>query len=211
MHVLIPALEPFMNNTLRVHDAATARHCARVAERALQLGRTIDLDKHDLLILGCSAYLHDIGKITIPQRILNKPGLLNAEEWAVMQTHSTQGETLIRAQAEIPFADEIAHIVRHHHEQWDGEGYPDGLREENIPLLSRILLVVDSYDAIVSMRPYQGAKQRSVALTTLAAASESKFDPQLLHTFQTMQAKTIAEDYCSPPMPVGNHAIADLA
>ena len=211
MHALIPALEPFMNNTLRVHDAETARHCARVAERALQLGRASGLDKHDLLILGCAAYLHDIGKITIPQQILNKPGLLNAREWAVIQTHSAQGEALIRAQTDIPFADEIAHIVRHHHERWDGGGYPDGLREETIPLLSRILLVVDSYDAIVSNRPYRGAKQQSEALMTLTAASASKFDPTILHTFQTMQAETIAEDYCSPQLSIGNQAIIELA
>lgn len=211
MHVLMPALEPLLNRTLRVHDAETARHCARVAERALQLGRAIDLDKHDLLILGCAAYLHDIGKITIPPHILNKPGLLNAEEWDLMQTHSTQGEILIRAQAEIPFADEIAFIVRHHHEQWDGDGYPDGLREVNIPLLARVLLVVDSYDAIVTRRPYQGAKQQSEALATLTAASASKFDPQILHTFQTMQAEIIADDYCSPRLLSSHQEIVDSA
>jgi len=200
-----------MNNTLRAHDAETARHCARVAERAIQLGRAMGFDEHDLVILGSAAYLHDIGKIAIPPHILNKPGWLNAEEWAVMQTHSVQGEIIILAQGDIPFADEIAQIVRHHHEQWDGGGYPDGISEEQIPLLSRVLMVVDSYDAIVSSRPYQEAMRQSAALAILTAASASRFDPDILHVFQTMRHVTTAVDHGSSPPQIGNQVIVNWA
>ncbi|EQD64276.1 response regulator receiver modulated metal dependent phosphohydrolase, partial [mine drainage metagenome] len=97
--------------------------------------------------------MHDIGKMAIPDAILRKAEPLNATEWTVMQTHSVCGEEIILAHSALPFRKKIAAVVRHHHERWDGSGYPDGLRTEAIPLLSRILSVVDSYDAMTSPRP----------------------------------------------------------
>lgn len=176
-------IDPVLGRALSARDAATAEHCDRVATLAVQLGRTIGLLQHDLAVLALSAHLHDIGKIDLPDAILRKAGPLDATEWAVMQTHSVRGEEIILANRDLPFRNEIAVAVRHHHERWDGSGYPDGLRTEAIPLLSRIVSVIDSYDAMTSPRPYHRVRTHAAALSKLAAERGVKHDPVVLDAF----------------------------
>src|SRR5205807_7897679 len=112
------------------------------------------LTRADLLALYRGGYLHDVGKVGIPDSILFKPGKLNGDEWLVMQSHSTRGEEICRPMKSL---GPVLPIIRHHHERWDGSGYPDGLRGDQIPLLARILQTADIYDALTSPRPYKSA------------------------------------------------------
>ena len=176
-------VDPILARALSVRDASTAEHCDRVADLAVRLGCAVDLAEHDLAVLALSAHLHDIGKLHLPDAILRKAGPLDAREWAVMQSHSVRGETIIRANRDLPFRDEIAVVVRHHHEHWNGGGYPDGLRSEAIPLLSRILSVVDSYDAMTSLRPYHRVRTSAAALAQLDTERGAKHDPSIFDAF----------------------------
>lgn len=177
------AIDPVFVRALSVRDASTAEHCDRVAALAVRLGRAVDLAEHDLAVLALSAHLHDIGKLDLPDAILRKAGPLDAQEWEVMRSHSVRGDTIIRANRDLPFCDEIAVVVRHHHEHWNGGGYPDGLQSEAIPLLSRILSVVDGYDAMTSPRPYHRVRTRAAALAQLDTERGVKYDPSMLDAF----------------------------
>jgi len=168
---------------MHARDGHTAQHCDRVARLAIRLGEAINLERHDLLVVAMAARLHDIGKIELPDSILLKPGPLNDAEWAIMRTHSARGESFILNQRDIPFREEIARVVRHHHEHWDGSGYPDGLRGEAIPLLSRIVSVVDSHDAMISGRSYHSGGTHATAMAVLATERGVKHDPAVLDAY----------------------------
>ncbi|MDE2154678.1 MAG: HD domain-containing protein [Xanthomonadaceae bacterium] len=174
---------PHLDRAMHARDGHTAQHCDRVARLAVRLGEAIDLDRHDLLVVAVAARLHDIGKIDLPDSILFKPGPLNDAEWAIMRTHSTRGESFILNQRDIPFREEIARVVRHHHEHWDGSGYPDGLRGDEIPLLSRILSVVDSHDAMTSGRSYHPRRAQATVMSILATERGVKHDPAMLDAY----------------------------
>ncbi|WP_201028711.1 MULTISPECIES: HD-GYP domain-containing protein [unclassified Rhodanobacter] len=180
METWLSRIEPVLHETLGHRDAHTAVHCARVGMLALALARVFGLSGSDLLILGTAARLHDIGKIGIPDAILRKPGPLDAAEWAIMQSHSERGERIVRADPGLPWRDDIALVIRHHHEHYDGSGYPDGLRGQAIPLLSRLLSVADSYDAMTEPRAYRLERSHREAMTTLRDESGGKHDPQMV-------------------------------
>jgi putative two-component system response regulator len=130
----------------------------------LTLGMSLGLGRAQLLALHRGAFLHDIGKIGIPDSILFKPGKLSEEEWEIMRLHTVRGEEICRpARTLAP----VLPIIRHHHERWDGSGYPDGLRGEDIPLLARLLQVADIFDALTSVRPYKPALSTTEALHIL--------------------------------------------
>ncbi len=135
-------------------DNVTAGHCERLAMTSLALGMSLSLDEASLLALYRGGYLHDIGKVGIPDAILLKPGMLTAEEWVTMQAHPGQGAEIC---SHLVTLAPVVPIIRHHHERWDGTGYPDGLRGREIPLLARILQVVDIYDALTNSRCYKRA------------------------------------------------------
>ena len=139
-------------------------HSERLVAYAEQLAESIGLAEEDLRELRLACWLHDIGKISIPERILLKPGPLNAEEKRIMQEHPVIGEEIC---APIKSLRRILPVIRHHHERMDGSGYPDGLRGEDIPLKARILQVADIYDALTTDRPYRGALSPEEALRTL--------------------------------------------
>jgi len=167
-------------NTLGTKTAETEEHTIRMTKMALDLGSKLKLDKKELNNLILLASLHDVGKVVIPEEILNKPTKLNEEEWEIIQEHPERGYRIALATKE--FAQVAEHILSHH-EKWDGSGYPQGLEKDEIPLLSRIIAIIDAYDVMTNGRPYQEAKTQEEALEEIKACAGSQFDPKLADKF----------------------------
>jgi putative two-component system response regulator len=171
-------------------DCHTGGHCDRVSWTAVALGVAMGLTRAELLILYRGGYLHDVGKIGIPDSILFKPGKLTADEWLVMQSHSTRGEEICRPMKSLA---PVLPIIRHHHEKWDGSGYPDGLCGDRIPLLARVLQTADIYDALTSPRPYKRALSDENALHIMEAETERGWrDPTLIQLFLRLHKDVIS-------------------
>lgn len=169
----VDALAAAMN----MRDGRTAQHSEDVVRLAREVGELMELEPPALLELEFAARLHDVGKIRVPDAVLNKPGPLDAEEYSVIRNHSEWGaETL----EQIPGLEVVSTLVRFHHERWDGRGYPDGLEGERIPLASRIIAVCDSYGAMTVDRPYREALTPSEALSELRRGSARQFDPDVV-------------------------------
>lgn len=172
-------------------DRHIAGHCHRLAFISVTLGAAMGLDRLCLLALYRGGYLHDVGKVGIPDSILFKPGSLTAQEWVVMRSHSTRGEEICR---HLQSMREVLPIIRHHHEKWDGSGYPDGLRGEGIPLLARVLQIADIYDALTSPRPYKPAYSSEEALRTIQEESDRGWrDPEVVKLFVRVHKKVIRD------------------
>ena len=173
-------------------DQYTGQHCQRLATASVMLGEARGLPHPDLLALYRGGYLHDIGKISIPDAILFKQGLLTSEEWSIMRSHPLRGEEICRPMKSLwP----VLPIIRNHHERWDGSGYPDGLAGDDIPLLARILQIVDIYDALATERPYKPALSLDETFAVMEEEARRGWrDPELVPLFiSTMQSKHIAE------------------
>ncbi|MFC5302363.1 HD-GYP domain-containing protein [Azospira restricta] len=168
-------------------DGRTREHSDRVVTLARALGVECGLSSQELRLLGIASAMHDIGKIGIPDHVLMKPGGFNADEWEVMKTHPIRGERILRAIEEEGMS-EVATIVRHHHERYDGSGYPDGLAGGDVPLLARILSIVDSYDAMAMPRPYHRARTHQEVMAILDTEEAQKHDPDLLERFRRSAA-----------------------
>jgi HD-GYP domain-containing protein (c-di-GMP phosphodiesterase class II) len=163
-----------MNQLLDLKDLNTGVHSTRLAEWAVRIGRDLGLDDECLRDLEAAAILHDIGKIGVPDAILRKPAKLTEEEYAVIKKHPEYGWAVLRA---VPGFERVSLFVLHHHEAFDGKGYPAGLRGEEIPIGSRIVSVMDSFDAMVSSRPYRKGLPLEEAIRRLEADSGRQFDP----------------------------------
>jgi len=161
-------------------DAYTRGHSERVATFAALVGDRMGLSADEHLALEFAAYLHDIGKIGVSERVLNKPGRLNEEEAAEILQHPTIGATILEP---VTFPWEITPIVRHHHERWDGAGYPAGLSGDRIPLLARIVSVADSHEAMISDRPYRAGMDESDSLAELKRCAGTQFDERIVRVF----------------------------
>ena len=162
-------------------DKYTGLHCERLAAYSMALARAMDLPKHDQFALFRGGYLHDIGKISIPDNILFKRGLLTEQEWEIMRQHTVRGEEICRPMKSLA---PVLPIIRGHHERWDGTGYPDGLRGQEIPLLARILQVADIYDALTTSRPYKPAFTHEQAIAIMLEESRRGWrDPELVPLF----------------------------
>ena len=171
-------------------DGHVAGHCERLAFLGVTLGMAMGMDRASLQSLYLGGYLHDIGKIGIPDAILLKPGRLTAQEWATMRTHPVRGEEICR---HLRSLSPVLPLIRHHHERWDGSGYPDGLRGEQTPLLARILQVADIYDALTNPRPYKEAFSPESALEILREETDRGWrDPKIVQTFIRVHAGAIA-------------------
>lgn len=142
-----------MSVALDERDQPTLQHCRRVAGLALELGESCGLSSRELRLLQMAAAFHDVGKIGIPDRVLTKTTRFDADDWEIMRAHSEKGERIVLA-AGLDENEPIARAVRHHHERFDGAGYPDGLAGETIPILARIIAIADTYDAMSSLRHY---------------------------------------------------------
>jgi putative nucleotidyltransferase with HDIG domain len=171
---------------LEAKDPYTSGHSRRVTALALKTAEALRLAEAELDVLRYAGPLHDIGKIGIEQAILNKADDLTSDEWELVRSHPTIGERIV---SHLDFLSPVMPIIKHHHERWDGLGYPGGLAGEQIPLVSRILAVADAYDAITSARPYRPSRLPSEGLREIALGRATQFDPDVADAFlRTMQA-----------------------
>lgn len=167
--------------TIEARDPYTGGHCERLGRFAVALGQALGVDEPTLKALRLGGYLHDLGKIAVPDGILLKPGRLDAEERRRIQAHPAAGADLVRG---LRTLDTVRPIIRHHHERWDGSGYPDGLRGEAIPFAARIMAPVDVYDALHTTRPYKTAMPHDKAVEVLMRETEAGYwDPRVTGTF----------------------------
>ncbi len=166
--------------TIDAKDRYTRGHSDRVAHYSGIIAKQLDLSKTDLEAIEIAAYLHDIGKIGISENILIKPSKLTPSEMKLMRTHPEISDKILQS---VTFLEDVLPIVRHHHEHYDGAGYPDGLSGEKIPLGARILSVADAYDAMISNRPYRKALSKEEAVEELKSNSGSQFDPKIVKAF----------------------------
>jgi putative nucleotidyltransferase with HDIG domain len=160
---------------LAARDGYSGEHSHAVVDLAVRVAEHLGLDKAEVQQVRQAALLHDIGKIAIPDAILNKPGALNDEEWEVMRSHPVLGEQIALATGGL---ESLAPVIRAEHERWDGDGYPDGLAGEQIPLASRITFVCDAYNAITSDRPYRAALSPDIARARIAEGAGTQFCPR---------------------------------
>ncbi len=174
-------------STISAKDTYTLRHSERVSTYAVMLGEALNLSLNEISILQYAGLLHDIGKIEIPKDVLNKAGSLTCEEFELVKMHPVYSANILESLADI---DQLVDFVKHHHEKYNGTGYPSGLYGNQISLGARILCIADSYDAMISERPYCGAKSTDEALEELQKCAGEQFDPELVEVFSSiMKAK----------------------
>src|SRR5437868_2316405 len=179
-----------LGDALDLKDAETEGHSKRVTAFTIAIARALGLSSQEIRVIARGAFLHDIGKMAIPDAILRKPGKLTEDEQAIMREHCYRGYQMLR---KIPFLIEAAEIVYSHQEMFDGAGYPRGLKGEQIPLGSRIFAVADTLDAITSDRPYRAAQTVGAAREEIGRWSGKRFDPDVVRTFLNMP-ESIWED-----------------
>jgi putative nucleotidyltransferase with HDIG domain len=183
-----------LSNALDVRDSETEGHSRRVVEYMELIIGQLPVAPAHLATLRRGALLHDIGKIGVPDNVLRKPAALSDAEWVVMKRHPEHGARII---SQIPFLQDVSRIVRHHHERWDGNGYPDGIAGEAIPLGARIFAVADSFDAMTSDRPYRHAMSVEDARGEVARCRGTQFDPEVADAFARLPLErlvAIADD-----------------
>lgn len=166
---------------IEARDSYTQQHSTRVTELSIRTAKKLGCSQDELDTIKFAGILHDIGKISISDSILLKKGRLTEEEMEVVKTHPIIGERILQPLGLLPVEKSI---VRHHHERWDGNGYPDGLKGNKIPLLARVISVADSYDAMTSNRPYRSAKADGEAIEELVRCSGTQFDKDIVDAFR---------------------------
>lgn len=164
-------------------DNVTGSHLQRVRFYSEAIARQLGLPEETVVEIGYSSMMHDVGKLNVPDEILKKPGKLSPQEWAEMKKHPSKGAAILRDQ---PFYGVARDIAAHHHERWDGQGYPQGKRGEEIPLCSRIVTVADVFDALTTSRPYKNAWPDEVARAKIAEGKGTFFDPKVVDAFEQL-------------------------
>jgi response regulator RpfG family c-di-GMP phosphodiesterase len=173
-------------HALEAKDEYTQGHSERVAEEAVVIAQYLSLPQQDVEDIWIAGFLHDIGKIGIKESVLNKQGKLDASEWEIVQQHPVLAERILGPIDELR---DVIQIVRHHHERFDGTGYPGGLKGAGIPLGARILAVADTYDALTSRRPYRAAMSERESVDTIEAGAGTQFDPVIVRAFAGSRAR----------------------
>jgi HD-GYP domain-containing protein (c-di-GMP phosphodiesterase class II) len=174
-------------NAVEARDAYTGKHAERVAAYGLRIGQAAGVDVGPQIEFGF--LLHDIGKVAVPDAILFKPGPLSPEERALVVKHPEIGSEILR---HIDFLDEAKVVVRHHHERWDGAGYPDGLAGEAIPVQARVFALADTLDALTTDRPYRAAVPWAEARVAIRAESGTQFDPKIVAAYDSIPDEAFA-------------------
>ncbi len=183
---------------IEVKDRYTSGHTKRVGVYADALARQMPLSETDKEKIRLAGILHDIGKIGVPDRILLKPGSLTGDEWQEMRMHTEAGFDIV---SRVLGLEEIAEILRHHHERWDGSGYPRGLKDVEIPVASRVIAIADTFDAIVTDRPYRAALTPNEAREIIVELSGTHFDPVAVKAFEAAFSELEA---CALQVPTRN-------
>ncbi len=183
-------------NAVEAKDPTTEHHCSRLAAAALLVARATDASDEMIEAIGYGAVLHDVGKIGIAESILRKTGKLTEEEWEEMRRHPAIGALIVEP---LRIGRLVAPVIRHHHERWDGQGYPDGLRGDAIPLGARIVSVADAFDAMTHDRSYRQAMSHEEAVEELVRESGRQFDGDLVTLF--------VEEYLNQPAPAHSDAL----
>ena len=183
---LLAATVDVLAGTLGLRDGHTGEHSDRVVGLSHRIGERLGLGRRELRDLSYAARLHDIGKVGVPDLVLHKPGPLDDEERELIKGHSVWGADLV---GRIPGLEDVARIVRHHHERYDGEGYPDRLVGRDIPLASRILTVADAYVAMTEDRPYRRARPRFEVDHEFRDCAGKQFDPYVVHALREVVAE----------------------
>ncbi|MEM9714355.1 MAG: HD-GYP domain-containing protein, partial [Actinomycetota bacterium] len=204
-------LEPVVHRfvaDLETKDQITREHVVRVAELAMRVGARLGVPAADLRDLGLGALLHDIGKVEIPDEVLNKPGRLTDDEFEIMKAHAAIGRRMIAA---TPALSAVAPIVGGHHERWDGRGYPDGLAGEDIPLAARIVSACDAFDAMAQTRQYREGLGVERALSILREHAGSQWDARVVAAVEEELAEYDAPPVAGPLADVGRAVADDVA
>ena len=183
-----------LNQLLDLKDLNTGVHSTRLAEWAVRVARNLQIEEKDLFQIEVAALLHDIGNIGVPDAILKKPGRLTPEEKAIMDKHPEFSWTILRM---IPGLEQASLFALHHHEDYDGTGYPGGLKGEEIPLGSRIVSVIDAYDAMISNRPYRQGLPHEEAVRRLQADSGRQFDPAVVNCFVPISGAEVSQVFAA--------------
>jgi len=197
-----------LSATVDARDSYTAGHSRRVQQLGLAIGRELGLSQAELDLLGHAALFHDIGKLAIPDAILLKPASLTEDEWALMQSHAEEGARIIDR---LGFLGDAVPAIRHHHERFDGTGYPDRLEGEEIPLGARIIHVADALDSMLTTRIYRAARPASEALDELRRAAGSQFCPRCVSALERVLAVDSALTPSDRPPQAARPATAELA
>lgn len=174
-----------LNRTMEAKDAYTSGHASRVQEYAVMLAMKMELPEKKVQNIKTAALLHDIGKIGIDDNILKKPLKLNTIEYGMIQKHPTIGAEILK---DVDFLKDIAEIIKHHHERYDGKGYPDGLKGNEISVETAILAIADVYDAMTSNRPYRESLQKEIALDEIRNNAGTQFNPEIADKFLTIMS-----------------------
>lgn len=172
-----------LNNKVLDKDQETKEHCTRLNDLSLKTAEKLNLKNRQLFALGYASFLHDIGKLNIDTEVLTKPGHLTSAEWEEMKRHPEMGKELIQEYLKEDYYKNVAKIVHQHHEKYDGSGYPQGLKGEEIMIEARILAVVDAYDAMTNQRPYQDIMDRDEALDEIKSCTGGHFCPEVVEAF----------------------------
>jgi putative nucleotidyltransferase with HDIG domain len=196
-----------LGDVIEADDGYTGEHCKSVVTLTLELAEHLRVSAERRRNLEFAALLHDVGKIAIPKEIINKPGKLDPEEWTIVKTHTLEGQKMLDRVG--GFMRHVGSIVRSHHERWDGGGYPDGLKGEQIPLESRIISCCDTWNAMRTDRPYRKALDYATAEAELRFAAGTQLDPELVEALlglvaseaDTAQAPAVSPDAGGAPQP----------
>jgi putative nucleotidyltransferase with HDIG domain len=184
-----------LGDVVEADDSYTGEHCQGVVLLALDVARELGLDAEERRNVEFGALLHDVGKIAVPKEIINKPGKLDDHEWAIIKTHTLEGQKMLERVG--GFMREVGEIVRSSHERWDGGGYPDGLRGEEIPLEARIVSCCDAFNAMTTTRPYRKAMPVSAALEELIEHTGTQFDRRVVEALVRLLGRSSEDAYSS--------------